>query len=105
MSVMLCALCALLCILCLVGCTRQGDFFAPLRGEFSAEVDGTLHGMAFAALVERSATDAGTDTTITFYAPASLGGTVLHQAPDGSLTLTVGEQGYSPCIFAIRPWC
>ncbi len=103
------ALCALLCVLLLVGCAEQGDFFAPLRGDFCAEVDGTLHGMAFAALVERSTADDGTGTTITFYAPESLDGTVLYRAPDGSLTLTVGEltrpapASFSPLFALFEP--
>ena len=101
-----CTLCLLLCALLLLGCATEGDFFAPLRGGFCAEVEGVWNGVAFEALVERSTSEAGTATSITFYAPKSLCGTVLAQGADGTVTVAIGElvrpapEGFS-AIFAL----
>lgn len=77
----------LLC--CFVGCARQQrDLFAPLRGEFSAELHGTLHGVEFAARLEADAlreTERARAATLTFYAPAGLADTVLTRNGDGTL--------------------
>lgn len=85
----------LLLLFCLTGCTRQHrDLFAPLRGEFSAELHGTLYGVEFAALLEADAPceTGGTRTaTLTFYAPTGLADTVLVRNGDGTLTFRTDD--------------
>ncbi len=75
------------------GCGEAGDFFAPFRGGFCAELDGTWRGIDFAARAEMQPPKEGealAEGTITFYAPDALAGTVLRRDTTGALTLTVG---------------
>ena len=74
-------------------CGEGEDVFAIFRGAYRADVAGEMRGVAFGAVLEASAeSDAGERTvTLTFYAPASLSGTVVTRIPDGRLSLAVGE--------------
>ncbi len=80
-----------LTLLPLAGCADTGDWFAPFRGSFCAEIDGDWQGMAIRARVTVTERDAGRGATVTFYAPSSLAGTVLSRDASGALTLSVGE--------------
>ncbi len=87
---MLCVLFASLLLFC--GCgAREGAYFAPLEGEFEAELDGTLHGMDFAAnLAVTWDGENARRATLTFYAPATLADTVLVREADGELLMSAG---------------
>ena len=108
-------LCAAIFCLPLVGCALQkGDYFAPFRGQFKADVSGEWQSIAFEGKLEAAAPDesGARVMTLTFYAPASLCGTVLARDAAGTLTLSAGElslpldehaaQGYG-ALFALFP--
>ena len=91
-------LACLLLPLLLCCCTaRNADWFAPFTKNFEAEVDGTIAGEAFSALIKSEVCTQG-DTAadnlplvnITFYAPKALEGTVLTRDTNGEITMTVG---------------
>lgn len=92
-----------LCCLCVGACTPHTDYLAPLRGDFEADVSGELHGVGFSALCLREATTEGVAVTVTFYAPAALSDTVAKRAPDGSISLSVGEVTVSAAPEGIAP--
>ena len=107
-------LCLLFCILLSVafssGCTPHTDYLAPLRGDFEAEVSGEVNGVAFSALCLRETASEGVTVTVTFYAPATLADTVAKKAPDGAISLSVGEltisspsEGLSPLFDLFLP--
>ena len=76
------------------GCApAQGDYFSPFQGEFTARIEGEWHAVAFEAVLFASAPDGegAREMTVTFYAPDSLSGTVLHRDAAGGITL--GTQG------------
>ena len=78
-------------LLALGGCTPEnGDYFAPLQGDFSARIKGEWQALAFEAELSASAPDGQGERvmTLTFYAPSSLSGTVLKKEASGALTLT-----------------
>jgi hypothetical protein len=81
----------LFCVLlaaCLLGCEGQkGDYFAPFRGYFSAEITGTWQGEEFSARFCREQVG----TTVTFYAPRDLCDTVLFKDTEGNIFLSVGD--------------
>ena len=81
----------LFCVLlaaCLLGCEGQkGDYFAPFRGCFSAEVTGRWQGEEFSARFCREKSG----TTVTFYAPRDLCDTVIFKDTEGNIFLSVGE--------------
>ena len=96
----------LLCLLLIIGAVLGGcggentDFLEPFRAAYTAEVSGTLCGIDFVATIERGEPGEGiyTPTTVTFYAPSALSGTILVRAADGSVTvksggLTVSDMG------------
>ena len=90
---------SILLILCLLGaalaaCTPHTDYFEPFRGAFAAEIEGTLNGEAFTALIQAQAAPAEGESrrvTVTFYAPEGLRGTEARQDADGRITLSSGE--------------
>ena len=87
-------LCALLLLASLSACMPEdGDYFAPFRGQFEAEVSGEWQSTAFAARVAASAPDesGARVMTLTFYAPDALCGGVLARDAAGTLTLSAGE--------------
>lgn len=89
----ICFLCAVLCLL-FVGCApEKGDYFAPFRGEFTAQLAGEWHGVDFEAQLTATALDerGARAMTLTFYAPVTLSGTVLTRDATGALALTVGD--------------
>ena len=89
-----CALCMVFFCLSLVGCASQkGDYFAPFRGQFQAELSGEWQSTAFAARVVAGAPDdsGAREMTLTFYAPDALCGIVLARDRAGTLTLLAGE--------------
>ena len=91
MKIKICLLCAALCLL-LVGCAPQsGDYLAPFRGGFSAELAGEWRSIAFEGRVEASAPDGdgARVMTLTFYAPQSLCGTVLTREKAGGLVFSL----------------
>ena len=75
----------------LAGCHREGDWFAPFRGSFCAEIDGEWQGLAIRARVAVAEGEAGREATVTFYAPSTLAGTVLSRDATGATTLCIGE--------------
>ena len=81
----------LFCLLltaCLLGCAQQkGDYFAPFRGHFSAEIKGNWQGEEIFARFCRE--QAG--TTVTFYAPRELCDTVIFKDAEGNIFLSVGD--------------
>ncbi len=86
-----------ICFLCFCsffsGCAPQpADWFAPFQNEFSADVTGTIHNLAFSATVEAEpVTPEGIlPLTVTFYAPETLRGTVLKRDSAGQVNL-LGE--------------
>ena len=84
-------LCAAMLLLGFAACAPQkGDYFAPFRGQFEAELAGEWQSMAFEAHLAASAPDArgARVMTLTFYAPSSLSGTVLTKDAAGVLTLS-----------------
>lgn len=87
----------LLCVpllLFLLGCTpEKGDYFAPFRGEFTAELSGEWAGAPLEAHLAAAAPDenGARVMTLTFYVPQGLCGTVLRRDPSGTLALSVGE--------------
>ncbi len=91
----------LLFAVALGGCNgKSTDFLEPFRTAYVAEVRGTLCGIDFSATVERGEATEGAcaPTTVTFYAPSALSGTILARAADGSVTvksggLSVGDMG------------
>ena len=110
-----CALCMVFFCLPLVGCAPQkGDYFAPFRGQFTAVIAGEWQSITFEGKLEAAAPDerGARVMTLTFYAPASLCGTVLTRDAAGALTLAVKElslplsgaaaQGYG-ALFALFP--
>jgi hypothetical protein len=70
---------------------ENGDFFAPFRGQFEAELAGEWQSMAFEAHLAAAQSDArgARMMTLTFYAPSSLSGTVLTRDATGALSLSV----------------
>ena len=108
----------LLCLallLALAGCApAQTDFFAPFQGAFSARIVGEWQALAVEAELSASApAEDGTRVmTLTFYAPSTLGGTVLSKDETGQITLRAGElslplsgdaaEGYG-ALFALFP--
>jgi hypothetical protein len=87
----------LLCVpllLFLLGCTpEKGDYFAPFRGEFTAELSGEWAGAPLEAHLAAAAPDenGARVMTLTFYVPQGLCGTVLRRDPSGTLALSAGE--------------
>ena len=79
----------LLCaVLLFAGCGQQKKaWFLVFAAPFEAEIDGTLREMAFSAKVVRE----GETLTLTFYAPATLSGTVLCRDGAGQVTARVGD--------------
>lgn len=88
--------------LLLSGCARHTDWFAPFRGAFEAEIEGKWHDVAFSASIkaEKAPEEGAREVTVTFYAPNAWRDTVLTQASDGKVTLTVGELSVSGESFA-----
>ena len=91
------ALSALSLVLCLAlacgGCGEvREDFFAPFRTPFTAQIEGTAHGVAFCATLQAEAVgeNGARAQTLIFYAPDSLADTVLARDGDGLLHLSVG---------------
>lgn len=86
---MRCASLLLLLMLCLAGCSaaQSGDYFAPFRGQFEAELAGEWQGEEISARLVQSAQG----RTLTFYAPDTLCDTVLSCEVDGTLSLAVEE--------------
>ena len=81
-----------LCLL-LSSCAGAGRAPALPQGAFRAELCGTQGELSFSALYERSAPIGDQKTpavTLTFYAPQSLCGTVLHRDGAGAVTLSTG---------------
>lgn len=74
-------------------CDREKDLFAPFRGAYRADIAGEMNGVPFGAVLEADALngDGVRTLTLTFYAPASLSGTVVTQSPAGELSLAVGD--------------
>ena len=108
-------LCAALFCLSLVGCApEKGDYFAPFRGQFAAQIAGEWQSLSFEAYLAASAPDerGAREMTLTFYAPSTLAGTVLTQDAAGALTLSVdgltlpltpaAAQGYG-ALFTLFP--
>ena len=90
---LVCCLAFLLCPLALLffGCARENDdFFLPFRGDFTAEIEGTMHEVPFAAKVIAADADGARRVTLTFYAPREIAGTVLFFSGD-EITLSAGE--------------
>lgn len=73
-------------------CGEKSDLLAPFRGAYRADLAGELRGVAFGAVLEAEAPreDGARTLTLTFYAPASLSGTVVKSTADGALSLTAG---------------
>ena len=74
-------------------CAPHTDYFEPFRSAFEAEVQGSLNGGAFRALLQAKAASAdGTsrEVTVTFYAPEALKGTEARRSADGRITLSSG---------------
>ncbi|MBQ3483439.1 MAG: hypothetical protein IJA78_04610 [Clostridia bacterium] len=99
------AIVLLLCLLACAGCTAtSGDWFAPFQGGFSAELDGTLGGVAFAAQMVADAPDANgaRAVTLTFYAPEGLKGATLTRGKEGRVTFArAGLELQDPPVAAI----
>ncbi|MBQ8341816.1 MAG: hypothetical protein IJY22_05515 [Clostridia bacterium] len=77
-----------------VGCVpMNAEPLACLQKAFVAEVEGSLHGQAFTAVIEAEKTpESGTRVfTVTFYAPVGLAGTVLRRGADGAVTVSSGD--------------
>jgi hypothetical protein len=75
-------------------CAPHTDYFEPFRSAFEAEVQGSLNGVAFTALLQaKAAPEAGgsREVTVTFYAPEALKGTEARRSADGNVTLSSGE--------------
>ena len=75
----------------LAGCAPQkGDWFAPFRDAFIADVEGTWNGIAFSAQVCADAPneEGARGMTLTFYAPQTLCGTKLSCDERGDLSLS-----------------
>lgn len=72
----------------LAGCQApRGDYFAPFRGDFTAEIEGEWRGERLAAgFVQK-----GGVRTVIFYAPEALCDTVLFQDAEGVPSLRVEE--------------
>ena len=107
LAVLLAAL--LFCLLPLCGCeSAKGNYFAPFAKGYTAEIRGIFRGIAFEAelTVAAPAPEGGRPATLTFYAPASLSGTVVSRAADGALSLSAGgltvatgaAEGYRPLL-------
>ena len=85
-------LCMTLPLALLFGCApEKGDYFAPFRGQFETELAGEWQSVAFEAQLVATAPDerGARVMTLTFYAPASLSGTVLTRDAAGALALSV----------------
>lgn len=100
----------LLAVTVILGCTpRERDFFDVFRAGYTAEVEGTLLGVAFSAGISAEAEGAITPVTVTFYAPETLSGTVLSRASDGAVTLycngiSTGDLGgFGAALFSLFP--
>lgn len=74
-------------------CGEKSDLLAPFRGAYCADLAGELRGVAFGAVLEADTPreDGARTLTLTFYAPASLSGTVVKSAADGTLSVTAGS--------------
>lgn len=87
-------LCVTALLLFFAGCAvKNGDYFAPFRGEFEATLRGEWQSVGFEArLVADAPDESGARVmTLTFYAPSSLSGTVLTRDKTGALTLSQGD--------------
>ena len=71
---------------------HETDFFEELRGAFSAELAGEMHGISFSAGMTATACgeDGARTVTLTFYAPESLADTTISLAADGTLGMAAG---------------
>ena len=68
------------------GCGGQkGDYFAPFRGQYEAQIEGEWMGIPFSGCLVRTENS----RTLTFYAPQTLADTVLLCEGEGALFLTV----------------
>ena len=77
----------------LCGCAPAArDPFAAFRGEFTAEIRGTVNGVELEAVLEAAPVGEGPRAvTVTVYAPSGLSGTVLRQGADGQVWVTAGS--------------
>ena len=90
---LVCCLAFLLCPLALLlfGCARESeDFFLSLNGDFTADIEGEMHEVSFAAKAFAAGKDGARCVTITFYAPREIAGTVLSFS-GGEIALSAGE--------------
>lgn len=87
-ALLLLLICALLC-----ACSPKGkNYLAPFDGAFETNIEGEYHGVSFCATLSCEAETGGVRAaTLTFYAPASMKGTVLSRDAEGLLTLSVGD--------------
>lgn len=86
-------LCCAAVFVLLLGCApKKGDYFAPFQDEFSARIAGEWQSMEFEAQLTASAREenGAREMTVTFYAPATLSGTVLKRDAAGNLFLSSG---------------
>lgn len=82
---------------------KTQSHLAPLRGAFETSIEGEYRGVAFSAFLSCEAMDAhaARAATLTFYAPASIAGTVLSRDRDGVLSLCVnGIAAEAPQAYA-----
>lgn len=81
-----------LAVFLLSGCAREnGDCFLSLHGDFSADVEGEMNGVPFAARIDAAGADAARRVTITVYAPKEIEGTTLSKRGAGEIELSMGE--------------
>ncbi len=75
------------------GCAEaHEDYTALFRGGFEAELDGTVNGVAFRAVLCASpAGEQGQELHLSFLAPQSLAALSLHSGEDGMIFATAGE--------------
>jgi hypothetical protein len=92
-------LCAVL-LLTFLGCApEKGDYFLPFRGEFTAQIAGKWQSLDFEAELAASAPDesGARVMTLTFYAPATLSGTVVKREATGEMSLAVDDLSLGLC--------
>lgn len=92
MSLKKCFCAALLALaLFFCGCdAAKRDYLRPLRGELSAQLEGTFCDVSFTARLSVTKREGAREATLTFYAPTALADTVLCYGASG-MSMSVGS--------------
>lgn len=87
---------AFLCVFLCACSPKREKYLAPFDVAFETNIEGEYRGISFSAkLVCEARGEGARVATLTFYAPASLSGTVLSRDSEGVLTLSVGDVALS----------